>query len=225
MDDLHAPTVASGPTSRATANGTSKRLPLQELISQKENLEAELSSLSSVLDSHGVNMNTSLTTFDGFPRADIDVAQIRTTRSRIIRLKNDHKALMDQLDLTIQEHFAAGKGVEASTPASETQAGSRNISSNSAIEPPFARVNTVAPNSPAEQAGMKPGDKVTRFGTANFSNHERLGKVAQVVQLNENRSIAVKVLRDASANATELTLIPRRNWGGRGLLGCHLVPL
>lgn len=28
---------------------------------------------------HGVNMNTSLTTFDGFPRADIDVAQSTLT--------------------------------------------------------------------------------------------------------------------------------------------------
>jgi hypothetical protein len=26
-------------------------------------------------EQHGVNMNTGLTTFDGYPRADIDVAQ------------------------------------------------------------------------------------------------------------------------------------------------------
>ena len=51
MDDLHAPTVGSGPTSQATANGFDKHESLQELILQKENLEAELSALSSVLDS------------------------------------------------------------------------------------------------------------------------------------------------------------------------------
>jgi 26S proteasome non-ATPase regulatory subunit 9 len=51
MDDLHAPTVASGPTSQATANGTEKQLSLQQLIAQKENVEAELSALGSVLDS------------------------------------------------------------------------------------------------------------------------------------------------------------------------------
>ena len=51
MDDLHAPTVASGPTSQATANGTQKEQSLQELIAQKENVEAELSVLGSVLDS------------------------------------------------------------------------------------------------------------------------------------------------------------------------------
>jgi hypothetical protein len=51
MDDIHAPTIASGPTSQPTANGTSKKQTLQDLSAQKENLEAELSALSSVLDS------------------------------------------------------------------------------------------------------------------------------------------------------------------------------
>ncbi len=53
MDDLHAPTVGSGPTSQRTTNGDEKQQSLQELVSQKENLEAELSALSSVLDSVG----------------------------------------------------------------------------------------------------------------------------------------------------------------------------
>ena len=51
MDDLHAPTVASGPTSQNNVNGTEKQKSLEELIAQKENVEAELSALSSVLDS------------------------------------------------------------------------------------------------------------------------------------------------------------------------------
>ena len=38
-------------------------------------MEEELKALSSVLDSHGVDMNTSLLTADGFPRSDLDVAQ------------------------------------------------------------------------------------------------------------------------------------------------------
>lgn len=51
MDDLHAPTVASGPTSQPTANGTDSKRSLQELIAQKDNVEAELSALGSVLES------------------------------------------------------------------------------------------------------------------------------------------------------------------------------
>ena len=137
-------------------------------------------------------MNTSLTTFDGYPRADIDVAQIRTTRARIIRLKNDYKAVMAKLEVAVQEQFAAAKAAEDEVSARQTQARSAaGVSSNSAIEPPFAKVNSVTARSPADQAGLKAGDKVIRFGTATWTNHERLGKVAQVVQQNENVSLRV----------------------------------
>lgn len=41
-------------------------------------------------------------------------------------------------------------------------------------------------------------------------------------------TILVKVLRESEGQASrshELQLTPRRDWGGRGLLGCHLLPL
>ncbi len=93
MDDLHTPTVPSGPTTRLQGNDAGiSRLSLLDLIDRKEGLEEELKALGSVLDTvsdqksrnsscltckskHGVNMNTALTTFDGYPRDDIDVAQ------------------------------------------------------------------------------------------------------------------------------------------------------
>lgn len=175
-------------------------------------------------------MNTGLTTLDGFPRADIDVAQIRTTRARIVRLRNDYKALMAKLEVAVHEHFAEGKSAESlphtssATPAEGVSGQTTAVpQSTSAIEPPFARVNTVVQGSPADTARMRAGDKVTRFGYVDWTNHERLGKVAQVVQQNENHVILVKVLRDGQMVRLELT--PRRDWGGRGLLGCHLVPV
>jgi 26S proteasome non-ATPase regulatory subunit 9 len=134
-------------------------------------------------------MNTSLTTFDGFPRADIDVAQIRTTRSRIIHLKTDLKECMKKLEVAVEEQFAAGKTLEVAQPSQPMSGVETNGSSSfstSSVEPPFAKVNSVTPSSPAEQAGLKAGDRVTRFGTANWTNHERLSKVAQVVQQNAN---------------------------------------
>ncbi|EME82679.1 uncharacterized protein MYCFIDRAFT_72007 [Pseudocercospora fijiensis CIRAD86] len=229
MDDLHAPTVASGPSSHALSNGTVEKKSLQELVAQKDNIEAELSALGSVLDSHGVNMQTPLTDRGGFPRADIDVAQIRTTRARIVRLKNDHKAVMSRLEDVVHEQFAAGKAAE-DLPSLQARGQSSSTGSSPApvVEPPFAKVNSVVPNSPADQAGLKVGDRITKFGTASWTNHERLTKVAEVVQQNENRPILVKISRDgggASSLGQELRLTPRRNWGGRGLLGCHLVPL
>jgi len=58
MNNLHAPTVPSGPTSGPQGDRSAlDRLSLMELISRKDNLEAELMALGSVLDS------VSLTTF------------------------------------------------------------------------------------------------------------------------------------------------------------------
>jgi hypothetical protein len=52
MDDIHAPTVSSGPTSSGYSNGIPKeQLTLQELIAEKDRVETELKALGQVLDS------------------------------------------------------------------------------------------------------------------------------------------------------------------------------
>ncbi|KAE8324648.1 hypothetical protein BDV39DRAFT_180286 [Aspergillus sergii] len=235
-DNIHAPTVASGPTTTGGPDRDPAKLSMVELMQEKERIEEELSALSSVLTSHGVNMNSSLTTFDDFPRADIDVAQIRTIRAKIIRLRYDHKEVMKYLEAGIHDHFSNLQRAQGDTSSVSNTNGSSGTQSNLTgntssdavmLGPPFARVNSVAAASPADQAGLKPGDKIRSFGTINWINHERLSKVAESVQQNEGRTLIVKVLRQDGGDATELNLelVPRRDWGGRGLLGCHLVPL
>ncbi|MCJ1257143.1 putative 26S proteasome regulatory subunit [Lignoscripta atroalba] len=234
MDDIHTPTVPSGPTTgRSLTNGAGEdKLSLMDLIAEKERVESELSALSSVLDSHGVNMNTSLTTFDGYPRNDLDIAQIRTTRARIIHLRNDYKGLMSRIEAGLHAHHASVRDV-APIPASSSSQVASTTSGNSStdsslIETPFAKVNSVVAGSPADDAGLRAGDGIRRFGNVNWINHEKLSKVAEAVQRNEGRNIVVKVARKDAANDTteelQLQLTPRRNWGGRGMLGCHLLP-
>jgi len=53
------------------------------------------------------------------------------------------------------------------------------------VETPFAKVNSVVAGSPADQAGLRAGDTIRSFGGINWMNHERLTKVAEVVQQNE----------------------------------------
>jgi 26S proteasome non-ATPase regulatory subunit 9 len=45
--------------------------------------------------------------------------------------------------------------------------------------------------------------------------------------ITRQHDILVKVSRPSIDRREELqlTLNPRRDWGGRGLLGCHIVPL
>lgn len=95
MDSIHTPSMPSGSGSgRGLDKPEDKTKSLLELMSEKQTVESELSVLGSVLDSvsdassnilarrltfssfkHGVNMNTTLTTFDGYPRDDLDIAQ------------------------------------------------------------------------------------------------------------------------------------------------------
>ncbi|KAG2024364.1 hypothetical protein GB937_004020 [Aspergillus fischeri] len=199
-DNIHAPTVPSGPTSGGVPLDLSK-LTMVDLMQDKERIEAELSALSAVLTSHGVNMNTSLTTFDGFPRDDIDVAQIRTTRARIIHLRTDHKEVMRHLEKGLHEHFASLQRAQAAvaaggmngTAVQRSNLGENSLSDAEMIGTPFAKVNSVVPGSPADQAGLKAGDTIRSFGNVNWINHERLSKVAQTVQQNEGRTIVVKI--------------------------------
>lgn len=91
MANLHDPSLNTNTSTDAQKNGEAS--PLTDLIAERDKLEEELKALGSVLASvnhshflarqgeltkvfqHGVTMNTTLTTFDGFPRSDIDVAQ------------------------------------------------------------------------------------------------------------------------------------------------------
>ncbi|RMJ27052.1 hypothetical protein PHISP_02061 [Aspergillus sp. HF37] len=232
-NNIHTPTVPSGPSSGGAPRDFSK-LSMPALTHEKQRIEDELSALSGVLSSQGVNMNSSLTTFDGFPRDDIDVAQIRSTRVRIIHLRNDHKEVMNHLEESLHNHFAnlaqnaasAGRDSNPQPP----ELADNSMSGAGMLGTPFAKVNSVVSGSPADQAGLKAGDTVRNFGSVNWINHERLSKVAEAVQQNEGRPLTVKIMRkeDSAPGDTaemDLQLIPRRDWGGRGLLGCHLVPL
>jgi len=185
-------------------------------------------------------MRTTLTSFDGYPRADIDIAQIRTTRARIIHLRNDHKAVMDRIEKALHSHFAESEKAaeeeeeerkKISTSSQQITNGTNASASGNGYtngngtqtqqQLAFAIVNTVTPNSPAETAGLKAGDRILQFGDANWRNHEKLAKVAQIVGRSEGRRIEVVVAREQQGVLT-LGLVPRRDWGGRGTLGCHL---
>ncbi|KAL8735332.1 MAG: hypothetical protein Q9166_000877 [cf. Caloplaca sp. 2 TL-2023] len=185
MEDIHTPTVSSGPASAQVSRSTNHDggTSLLDMIAEKSRMEEELKALSGVLDSHGVNMNTSLTTFDGYPRDDIDVAQIRTTRARIIRLRNDYKSLISKIEDGLHAHHAQARDL----PVMQSGATSSQASTSpaSSLEAPFAKVNNVVAGSPADDAGLRAGDKIRRFGDVDWINHEKLSKVAETVQRNE----------------------------------------
>ena len=84
----------------------------------------------------------------------------------------------------------------------------------------------VSRGSPAEEAGMRVGDKCVRFGSLEASNSRGLGELPGIVQNSVGRALRVVVRRGSGDNAevVALSLTPH-TWSGRGLLGCHVSPV
>lgn len=129
---------------------------------------------------------------------------VRTTRARIIRLRNDYKALMARIEKYLHDHFASLDENDAVPVAGQGNSQSVLPDSVSApLDPPFAKVNTVALGSPAESAGLKSGDEIRNFGYVNRANHDNMRKVVECVQGNEGVSCgSVKIHEIKSANIT-----------------------
>lgn len=239
---------------------TKKRL--MELNSKRDSIEGELGMLVEVLRSPscgsvGIAGEGDLVDAEGFPRADIDVYDIRKKRHRVAILQTDHKEIMRVLETelkalhrvlqqiaksggaqqlgnegsafegqrevseegTSRSNTAAARvnGVNAGTSSDTTESNGSTILSQTIQCTPFARVESVAIASPAEAAGLKVGDAIVSFG----GETQTLSNLSAIVQENENCCVAVTVVRGSAQ--IELSLTPR-TWGGRGLLGCYLVP-
>lgn len=96
---------------------------------------------------------------------------------------------MATIEKHLHEHFASLSEDAIETPAA--QSGPSQILPDSipeTLDPPFARVVTVAEGGPAAQAGLKPEDRVRNFGYVNHTNHDGLKKVGECVLGNQGVS-------------------------------------
>ncbi|KAI0770242.1 hypothetical protein C8Q74DRAFT_1274350 [Fomes fomentarius] len=199
-------------------NNTPSAENVRGLMARKDAIEAEMEAQFSILKTNSVTMDSPLLDAEGFPRDDIDLWAVRHARVRIIELRNDHKALMDRIMVALQSVYNPSTG-------SQPEESSMVTAISGASLEPFARVDGVAPGSPAAAAGLLREDLVLSFGPLNKSSFSSssLQPLAELVAAQENHEIGVEVLRVGDRRVT-LTFVPRRGWGGRGLLGCHIVP-
>jgi len=183
------------------------------LIARKENIEAEIEAQISVLKANSSTLQSPLVDQDGFPRADIDIYAVRGARVRIIELRNDLDAVMNAIAGALEGIY---------DPSLTDTTGETNPPADSRPKP-FAKVNGIAPGSPAAEAGLQREDLLLKFGHLDHQSFSlsSLQPLADLVASSENRHIPIRLLR--SAQTVFLTLTPRK-WDGRGTLGCHIVP-
>jgi 26S proteasome non-ATPase regulatory subunit 9 len=197
----------------------------KDLIARKDKIEQELRELEDLLIDAGIGMDEPLVDNAGFPRSEIDVHSIRTSRNLIHRLRNDHRAIMSDIEKVLhkihEEKRLQAQQEEAEVSISSTSTTRTEIINE--IPPAFAVVNAVAPDSPAYAAGLRRNDNILKFGLVNATNHQRLQALNVLISQSENQQIPITLLRDGQT--VEVVVTPRSGWGGRGTLGCHLLPL
>ncbi|XP_068127718.1 26S proteasome non-ATPase regulatory subunit 9 [Hyperolius riggenbachi] len=195
-------------------------LDVQKLIVKKDEIEALIKAYYDVLeDQKNVGMDGPLVDIEGYPRADVDLYQIRTARHNIVCLQNDHQAIMKDIEEALHGLHARDKEKRAKEEA-EALREARHRSHPLPL--PFARVDTVTPGSPASMSGLQVGDEITAFGSVNTNNFQNLQNIASVVQHSEGKPLSLTVIRDGKS--VHLGLTPQR-WSGKGLLGCNIIPI
>ncbi|KAG6948196.1 hypothetical protein JG688_00015201 [Phytophthora aleatoria] len=216
----------------------------EEAVKAKQVIEAEIEAVVAELTSgNNPGLNGPLVDAEGFPRADIDVYRVRQLRHTLALKQTDHQTTMKKIEALLPRVFEArsvGKQQEAKTATTTTEPQVNDVAERmlklesewkqrlSEVKPeerdllPFAVVESVQSESPAETAGLEAQDRVLRFGTADASNHRELAAVRDIVQRNIGSGIRVVVRRQSEILALELT---PQTWRGPGVLGCLLQPL
>ena len=141
-------------------------------------------------------------------------------------------ATQQQHGFSTQQRPAAS----SSTTTTEEQGSATPSTQQTIALTPFAIIDQVFPNSPSQEAGIREGDLLLRFGTVTSKNHNGVFdsiKRAIVTELSlaaaNECSISVAVRRTtkmlggvAEMIRTETFDLRPRTWAGQGLLGCHL---
>ncbi|ODV90773.1 hypothetical protein CANCADRAFT_2499 [Tortispora caseinolytica NRRL Y-17796] len=206
----------------AESDRTETLLELQRLDMLRIEYETLLDRLSDQLTAQGVSFDTPVLTEDGFPRADINVAEIRHIRTQIIRTRNDINGITSKIGALLLEHFD-----EIRTRKSDKDDNLKSIDvvkhkeepGNRGDEKtedliPFAIIDAIEDKGPAEKAKLRVGDKILAFGPVKTGRRNIREAVIDISKQDEI-PIIVRQQQDSSEVTFYTVLRPENNWGGK----------
>ena len=219
------------------------RSELKQLYSKKTALEDEIKDIVEQLNTpisptiEPVGLKGNLVDKEGYPRNDVDVHKIRTLRNKYACLQTDHKTLMNTIENKLKQLMAIPLSQQPTStgrhpmPPNESDNTEQNKVKETEVEVKqhlvaFLRVDKVDKGSPAEESGLNEGDLVLQFGEVVLqreeTGHQALRRVVTEVGNNIESQIEVTIQREMERKT--IKLVPKQ-WDGRGVLGCKLIPL
>lgn len=213
-----------------------KRQRLMQVMKQKDEIERQIVEVTEFLETPPMpGVKGPLVDAEGFPRADIDLVEVRKLRHRLACLQTDHCQVMKEIEVGLlnlhTDYKTFNINVEGEKPAKgstflslSSETGENPVQISQELKIPFAWISDVIGGSPADQAGLKMGDAVFQFGEVNHTNHDELRAIVELVKANLDSPIKVRVLRKnifGGGEERDIEFVPRE-WGGRGYLGCAL---
>ncbi|OII78191.1 hypothetical protein cand_035200 [Cryptosporidium andersoni] len=202
---------------------------MDELIKQKENIEKEVKELTEFLNSFGpdVGIKGSLVDSEGFPRADIDLYEIRSARNRLAILNTDYSEVMKKIETKLIELHSQSK---INVPYTVKKQSCQDVGELI----PFARVDDVKEASPAYESGLRVGDLILKFGSLYVkegSTEQQISTIFEDIptKVVESLSKILHITVSRPKNSSDLIKevinieVTPKKWSGSGYLGCHIV--
>jgi len=194
------------------------------MIEKRSAIEAEMNAIIARLSTpNGPGISGSLLDAEGFPRSDIDVAAVLSSRQRLAMLRNDYKGITEQIDQNLQILLSGGRLRDSPMPpqrradAASSENSPTPMDEDAIVRIPFAVVDEIFDGSPAASDGLQQGDQILKFGSVD-GGENLVSKLAREGQTNQGSAIPVIVMRRGVQ--VHLNVTPR-TWSGRGLMGCH----
>jgi len=214
---------------------------LSLLRAQREALEVEADAIASELRSPGPNgeppagIKESLVDAEGFPRADIDIFNVKQKRHRLSVINYDYSVIMKEIEALLPQILANGgnnqddldreassaisaTSASSSAPSTKTTTPSTTLTSPASIfraTPCMAHIDEILDGSPAQAAGLRDQDELLAFGSVRCDDANgraaALNLIPSVVRGAVNMPIPLVVRRQGEilgSYSSSLFLIP-----------------